>query len=133
MEEGRLKTYSPLALAFIGDAVYSLYMRDYVVNQANAPASRLHKMASNLVSAGAQAAAADALTGSGILEEEELAVYRRGKNAHTVNSAKNASRLEYHKATGLEALVGWLYLKGDRERLSFIMRKAVEIQEGQTG
>lgn len=120
-----LKEYSPLTLAFIGDAVYSLVMRTVVVDRGNMPVNRLHRETSSLVQAGAQAALAEALLP--MLTEEEEAVYRRGKNAKTGSSAKNASIHDYHKATGMEALTGYLYLKGDMERIVTLLKTGMEL------
>jgi len=110
LQERDLRGYSPLALAYIGDAVYDLIIRTAVVERGNQPANKLHKSAVKYVNAAAQAAVAEALEQGGSLTEEELTVYRRGKNAKPHTMAKNASPGEYRKATGLEALVGYLYL-----------------------
>ncbi|MCR5775818.1 MAG: ribonuclease III [Lachnospiraceae bacterium] len=125
MEESRLRNYSPQTFAFLGDAVYSMYMRDYVVRTANCPAKKLHSKTIKYVSAPAQARAIDALEST--LSEEEKDVYRRGYNTKTANSAKNATLEDYHKATGLEALIGYLHLKGDEDRVRELIEKAIEI------
>ncbi|MCR4744815.1 MAG: ribonuclease III [Lachnospiraceae bacterium] len=125
MEESRLRTYSPQTLAFLGDAVYSLYMREYVVLNANCPAHKLHNRTIKYVSAPAQAMAIDAIEPE--LSEEERDIYRRGLNTKTANSAKNSSKEEYHKATGFESLIGWLQLKGDEKRIKELIEKAIEI------
>lgn len=106
---------SPLTLAFLGDAVYELFVREGLVRAANRPANALHGMAVRQVKASAQAAAAVLLLP--LLDEEELAVYKRGRNAHPGHIPKNASRSDYHAATGFEALVGYLYLQGRLQRL----------------
>ena len=125
MEESRLKNYSPQTLAFLGDAVYSLYMREYVVINANCPAHKLHARTIKYVSAPAQARAIEQLEAE--LSSDEYDVYRRGLNTKTANSAKNASKEDYHKATGFEALIGWLKLKGDEDRIKELITKAIEI------
>ena len=128
MEESRLRTYSPLSLAFLGDAVYSLIVRKEIVEDADRPVHELHEMSSGIVSAVAQAAMMEHLLP--FLSEEEEGVYRRGKNAKTISGAKNASSAAYHKATGFESLLGWLYLKGDMERIYELLeigRKASEL------
>ena len=125
MEESRLRTDSPQTFAFLGDAVYSMYMRDYVVRTANCPAKKLHSKTIKYVSAPAQARAIDALEST--LSEEEKDVYRRGYNTQTAYSAKNATLEDYHKATGLEALIGYLHLKGDEDRVRELIEKAIEI------
>ncbi|MCI8615618.1 Mini-ribonuclease 3 [Parablautia intestinalis] len=114
LKEVDIRTYSPLTLAYIGDAVYDLIFRTAVVQRGNTSANRLHNRAIQYVKAPAQAVMADAL-----MEEftpEEFAVYKRGKNAKPYTMAKNATRTEYKKATGLEALVGYLYLTDQMDR-----------------
>lgn len=105
---------SPLALAFVGDAVYSLLTREKLAAQG-VHASRLHGLSVRLVSAPAQAAAAERI--APLLSEEEMSVYKRGRNAHSSTTPKNATSREYHAATGLEALFGYLHLKGNVERI----------------
>lgn len=108
-------TYSPLALAFLGDAVYGLLVRERLLLTANRPARRLHTLSVQAVNARAQAEAVEKILP--MLTEEELAVYKRGRNAHPGHTPKNQSEGDYHSATGLEALFGWLYLHGAEERL----------------
>ena len=111
---------SPLTLAFIGDTVFDLYVRETIICQANRPAKQLHGEAVKCVSASAQAKKAERLLP--LLDDAELAVFRRGRNAHTNHTPKNSSDRDYHYATGLEALVGWLYLSEKNERLDEIMK-----------
>lgn len=106
---------SPLTLAFIGDCVFELFVREQLVCEANRPVNTLHKQAVAQVCSGAQAAAAEKLMP--VLTEEEEAVYRRGRNAKVSHVPKNSSPADYHAATALEALFGYLYLKGELERL----------------
>ena len=106
---------SPLTLAFVGDAVFDLFVRERLVCLANRPANRLHSLAVSLVKASSQARAAKRLSEK--LSEKELSVLKRGRNAHTNHKAKNASESDYHYATGLEALFGFLYLSGESDRL----------------
>lgn len=110
---------SPLNLAFVGDGVYDLMVRERLVCLANRPNKELHQLAVQQVRAEAQAAALDKLLP--ILSEEEAAVYRRGRNAHTSRSGGN-----YHKATGLEALFGYLYLSGRVDRVRELFALIVE-------
>ena len=107
---------SPLNLAFVGDTVFDLFVREKLVCEANRPVNRLHKSATKLVKASAQAEAAIKITEK--LTEKELSVLKRGRNAHTNHKAKNASEGDYHYATGLESLFGYLYLSGEKERLT---------------
>lgn len=105
-----VRTVSPLTLAFVGDGVYEMLVRERLVCQANRPPRELHLEAVKQVRAEAQAAAMDILMP--LLTEKEVAVYKRGRNAHT---ARNSD--DYHRATGLETLFGYLYLNGEIERV----------------
>lgn len=122
-KETDIRTYSPLALAYIGDAVYDLVIRTTVVEQGNKSANNLHRQTVAYVNARVQAKMADALESE--LTEEELSVYHRGRNAKSYTVAKNASVIEYRKATGLEALFGYLYLQGRQERMLQLIREAI--------
>jgi ribonuclease-3 family protein len=119
-----IRTFSPLTLAYIGDAIYDLVIRTIVVSRGNRSANQLHKTAVKYVNARVQAQMIDALEEE--LTEEEMAVYHRGRNAKSYTSAKNASIIEYRKATGLEALCGYLYLMGEQERMLTLIRTAIE-------
>ncbi len=110
-----LKEISPLTLAFIGDGVYDLLVREKLVCEANRPVGMLNAEKIKIVNCTAQADAAHYL--SEFLTEEELSVYKRGKNANASTVPKNAKKIDYHCATGLEALFGYLYLKGDTDRI----------------
>lgn len=118
-----IRTYSPLTLAYIGDAIYDLVIRTTVVERGNRSANDLHKKTVAYVNARVQAKMIDALENE--LTEEEMAVYHRGRNAKSYTAAKNASIIEYRKATGLEALCGYLYLQGQQERMLYLIREAV--------
>lgn len=120
-----IRTYSPLTLAFVGDCIYDLVIRTVVVERGNTAPSTLHQKKSAVVKAQAQAAQAEAVFGE--LTEEEQAVYKRGRNAHSHSSAKNASIGDYRKATGLEALYGFLYLTERTERLLYLVKKSLEL------
>ena len=111
-----IRTYSPLALAFIGDAVFSLYIRTIVGGKGNTAPGKLHEACSELVKAKTQSQMIRGIFGE--LSEEEAGVYRRGRNAQAPSRAKNASMSEYRHATGLEALFGHLYLTGQGERMT---------------
>ena len=123
-KEVDIRAYSPLTLAYIGDAVYDLVIRTVVVERANRSANKLHKTVIRYVNAGTQAQMAMAIEEE--LTEEEKAVYHRGRNAKSYTSAKNASIADYRKATGLEALFGYLYLRGETDRLLMLVRSAFE-------
>ncbi|HIV02455.1 MAG TPA: ribonuclease III [Candidatus Aphodoplasma excrementigallinarum] len=114
--------YGPLALAFVGDGVYELYVRTRLMRAGSLQANKLHRLATQYVKAGAQAASVRAILDK--LSEEEGAVYRRGRNAKSATVPKNADVAEYRMATGFEALLGYLYLSGRAERLREIMELA---------
>ncbi len=120
-----IRTYSPLALAYIGDAIYDLVIRTIVVERGNTSANKLHKKTVGYVNARVQAKMIESLLDE--LTEEEQAVYKRGRNAKSYTTAKNASVIEYRKATGFEALCGYLYLTGKQERMLALIKKAVEL------
>lgn len=123
LENKEAMQYSPLTLAYIGDGVYELIIRTVLVEQANQPVNRLHKRASSLVKAETQAKLIYALMDS--LTEEELAVYKRGRNAKSATSAKNASITDYRTATGLEALMGYLYMENKVERAVALVKEGL--------
>ena len=108
-QEVDMHTLSPLPLAFVGDGVYGLMVREALACQANRPNGALHKLSVSLVRAEAQSAAMDRLLP--LLNEEETAVFKRGRNAHTARAG-----VDYHRATGLETLFGYLYLSGNISR-----------------
>lgn len=114
MGEVDIRTYSPLTLAYMGDAVYDLIFRTAVVQSGNTSANRLHNKTVQYVKAPAQARLVESIMEE--LTPEELSVYKRGKNAKPYTMAKNATLGEYKKATGLEALIGYLYLTERTER-----------------
>lgn len=106
---------SPLDLAFVGDTVFDLLVREQLVSTGSKPVKKLHALAVERVRAGAQAKALEAILP--LLDEEEQDVFKRGRNAKVGGIPKNATAGEYHAATGLEALFGWLYLKGRSARI----------------
>ena len=120
-----VRTYSPLALAYIGDAIYDLIIRTVVVERANRPANQLHHITVQYVKASAQALIVQALTEE--LTEEEQAVYRRGHNSKPRTMAKNASAGDYLKATGFEAVLGYLYLNGRMDRVLELVKRGIEL------
>ena len=118
------RTYSPLALAYIGDAVYELLIWTRVVSRGSVQVNKMHKKSASLVKAEAQADLIKALMDE--LTEEELAVYKRGRNAKSVTMARHATMTDYRMATGLEALVGYLYLQGEYKRLLELVHDGLE-------
>ena len=126
--EVEAKQYSPLTLAYIGDGIYEIIIRTILVGQANAPVNILNKKASSIVKAEAQANLIHAIEED--LTEEELAVYKRGRNAKSATSAKNASIRDYRIATGFEALMGYLYMDNQMERALELVKLGLERIEG---
>lgn len=110
-----LRQYSALELAYIGDCIFDVVVRSYLVNAGNVPVAKLHQRATSMVSAKAQMASFNQIKDK--LTEEEFAVYKRGRNAKPHSKAKNASFDEYLVATGFEALIGWLYLQDKWDRI----------------
>lgn len=123
LEDQDLRSFSPLTLAYIGDGVYELIIRTILVKKGNCPVNRLHKKASSLVKAGAQSAIMEVIEEE--LTPEELSVYRRGRNAHSPTMAKHATMADYRRATGFEALMGYLYLKEDYTRMLTLVRMGI--------
>ena len=125
--EADLKTYSPLALAFLGDAIYSTIIRTIVVLKGNRQAEKLHKETTKYVSAQGQAKIADAI--QPYLSQEEAKIYRRGHNANPYHHAKNATYEEYRKATALEVLCASLYLKHETKRFLALLKIGQDVLE----
>ena len=115
MTEKQARELNPLVLAYIGDSVQMLYVRTRTALETGCKAGVLHKAVSQEVKAHSQAVAAERILP--LLTADEEGVYRRAKNSHTNNIAKNATSTDYRKASGFEALIGYLYLSGQRERL----------------
>lgn len=120
VKEQDIRTYSPLTLAYIGDGVYELVIRTVIVGKGNCPVNKLHRKSSSLVKASAQAELIHSIMEE--LTEEEKIVYKRGRNAKSYTTAKNATMTDYRTATGLEALVGYLYLTEQMERLLTLIK-----------
>ena len=124
-----IETLSPIVLAYIGDAVYDLYVRTKLISQISGSIDKLHKAATNYVKSSAQAQSFHMV--ESILTEQELTVFKRGRNAKSA-VPKNADMGEYRVATGLEALIGYIYLKQDTTRLDEVMNFILgdDINEG---
>lgn len=121
MEKQRANNLSPVVLAFVGDAVYSLYVREKLTFSSDCKSGELNKLATKEVNAVAQSEFLKNIID--ILTEEELAIFKRGRNAKKSTKAKHASVSDYNTSTGFEALIGYLYLTGDFDRLNFILNK----------
>ena len=123
--EGKdIRTYSPLTLAYIGDAIFDVIIRSILVNKGNTAVNKLHKRASDIVKAGTQSAFIKALMDN--LTEEEADIYRRGRNSKPHTKAKNATTMDYLDATGFEAVVGYLYLTDNMDRICELIEMGIE-------
>ena len=120
----KAKSLSSIVLAFVGDAVYTLFVRENLALNSDAKTGELNKISSTIVCAKAQAKRIDSLME--VLTEEEIAVFKRARNAKKGAKAKNASVVEYNKATGFEALIGFLYLTGNYQRLEYVLNYEVK-------
>ena len=119
-----IRTYSPLTLAYIGDGIFDLVIRTLVVGKGNTSANQLHQRTSHIVKAHSQAIMADAVAESMTPQEQD--VYRRGRNAKSHTMAKNATVADYRSATGFEALMGYLYLTEQSERMMELISYAMK-------
>ena len=123
--EGKdIRTYSPLTLAYIGDAIFDVVIRSILVNKGNTAVNKLHKRASDIVKAGTQSAFIKALMDD--LTEEEADIYRRGRNSKPHTKAKNATTMDYLDATGFEAVIGYLYLTDNMDRACELISLGIE-------
>ena len=127
LDKLNIKTLSPLVLAFIGDGVYDLVIRTIVVGKGNAPVNDLHNKSSSLVKASAQAKLYRNLKNE--LTDEETRIFKRGRNAKTNTQAKNASKSNYRIATGLETLIGYLYLTNNFPRILELIKMGLDSKE----
>lgn len=115
-EKVDIRLYSPQALAFLGDAVYEILVRERIVHRANMPVNKLHLQAVEQVRASYQSKAYAVV--EPVLTEEELAALKRGRNISSIKPPKNGTMQDYRRATGLECLFGYLYLKGEIQRIN---------------
>jgi ribonuclease-3 family protein len=126
-EKQNTNLLSPLNLAYVGDAIYEVIIRTVILEEGNAPVNKLNAKARNFVKAESQALFMHKLVEDGALTEQEESIYRRGRNAKSYTSAKNASLSDYRTATGFEALMGYLYLEGQTKRMLELILRAVEL------
>ena len=124
ISEKEAMQYSPLALAYIGDSIYDLKIKEYFVMRSNMQSEKYHKLVTGIVSANAQSEFVDSIMQQ--LTEQELEIYKRGRNSTPHTKAKNASLSNYLKATGLEAVMGFLYLTGKSDRISELIDMALK-------
>ena len=127
MTKNEARQYSPLALAFVGDAVYEQLVRDELILAANMPVRKLHSLAVLKVCAEYQSAAVRALIENEVLTEEEQDIFRRGRNAGGITAPKHSTVADYRAATGLECLFGFLHLIGENDRIEEIFAKINEL------
>lgn len=127
MKEVDIREYSPLTLAYIGDSIYDLVIKTLVINDGNQQVHKLHAKTSELVQASAQSKMMRTL--QELLTEEEHVIYKRGRNAKSVSPAKNQTLTDYRRATGFEALMGYLYLKKDMKRLINLVKIGLDSLE----
>lgn len=128
MSEGtNPKELSSLALAYIGDAVFEMLVRTWVLSKGNAPVNKLHKKAKSIVNAKSQAQMYFSIQEQ--FTSEEAAVFKRGRNAKSFTVPKNADLMDYRHATGLEAVFGYLYLEKDMDRALLLFQKGIENME----
>ena len=123
IEPKDIRTYSPLTLAYIGDAIFDVIVRSILVNKGNTAVNKLHQRASSVVKASTQAKMAAALMDD--FTEEESDWYRRGRNSKPHTKAKNATTMDYLEATGFEAVMGYLYLTGNMDRICELVNKGI--------
>lgn len=125
ISQEELLRISPLTLAYLGDTVYESFIREYIIKKSiYTKINELHKSAIMYVSASAQSKAIKAI--EHILTDEEMTIFKRGRNHKKNTGAKNASVIDYRHATGFESLIGYLYLKGDSKRLEYIVLKSIQ-------
>ena len=127
MQEVDIKTYSPLALAYIGDCIFDLIIKSLVLNQGNKQVQKMHKETSRIVQASAQSLMMREIQKH--LTEEEHLVYKRGRNTKTVSPARNQSLTDYRRATGFESLLGYLYLKKEWKRILDLVKIGLDSLE----
>lgn len=129
MREVDIKEYSPLTLAYIGDSIYDLMIKSLIVNEGNRQVQKLHKETSSYVQASAQSEMMRIIQEH--LTEEERTVYKRGRNAKSVSPAKNQSMTDYRRATGFEALIGYLYLSREWKRMADLVKMGLDGLKGE--
>jgi len=128
IDKEEAKQHSPVVLAFVGDAVYSLYIREKLAMTTDYKTGELQRLTSAKVSAHGQSELLNYVLP--LLTEEETDVFKRGRNAKKATKSKNASVAEYNRSTGFEALLGFLYMSGERERIDYLLSEALEAEKG---
>lgn len=123
INESEVRTLNPQVLAFVGDGVYSLFVRHKIVFSSDLKGKDLHNQVTNYVKASGQSNFIEKILP--LLDETELTVFKRARNHKTLSQSKNANIIDYRRATGLEAVIGYLYLCGKFERLNFLLNLSV--------
>lgn len=131
MENGEGRTYPPLVLAYVGDAVFEAKVRTHLVEKHRGNVNKMHRFATRFVKASAQAGAVHAIRG--ILSEKEWGIVKRGRNQKSNTIPKNATLSDYKYATGFEALIGYHHLNGNHERLNEIVEASISFVEDASG
>lgn len=126
MDAVKANNLSPVVLAFVGDAVYSLFVRERLTFSLDCKTGEMNKLATKEVKASAQAEFVQEILP--LLTENELAIFKRARNAKKPTKAKSASVAEYNLSTGLEAVLGYLYLTGDVDRLNYLLNKGIDYE-----
>lgn len=124
MEAADVRTVSPLTFAYIGDCIYDLVIRSVVIGKGNMASGALHNKTTAIVRAQSQRESFERI--EGLLTDEEIDIYKRGRNAKTHTSAKNASKADYHVATGFETLMGYLYMTGRIGRMLELIKAGID-------
>jgi len=131
LDTARVRMLNPLVLAYVGDTVYDLFVRTFLIHRYDMSVHQLHLKSISYVRAGSQAEILDSI--SDLLTEEENYIVKRGRNARSGTIPKNADIAEYHRATGFEALLGYLFLTGQEDRLFQVMDYIFEIKDDMEG
>ncbi|MQS89359.1 Mini-ribonuclease 3 [Companilactobacillus mishanensis] len=129
----KIEQLNGVTLAYLGDAVYEVYIREHLLNLNITKVNELQKRATHYVSAKAQASLINLMTEEDLLSEDELRIYKNGRNAKKYTKAKNTSVVTYHMSTGFEALMGYLEISGNKERLEELVKYCIEkVEAGET-
>jgi ribonuclease-3 family protein len=129
VDKQSIKMLNPLSLAYMGDSILDTYVRKYIILKIKGKPNRLHQLSKQYVSAKGQAYVLNVLLEEDFFDEEELAIIKRGRNAKSYTKAKNTDIQTYRKSSAIEAVIGYLYLNDETERLELLINKMIEITE----
>ena len=121
-----------LTLAYVGDSVFELYIREYIVSKGYTKVNVLHKYVTKFTSGNAQAKFIHYFLENNILTDEEISIFKRGRNSHVKTARKNMNLADYLDATGFEALIGYLYLANNKDRLGELIDIVIDIEKGES-